>query len=219
MSLFLVDLDDTLIDRKAAFAAWASSFVDKHKLPNGSLEWLLENDFGRGTVTVEGFFNWVGSRYRLPFTRDQLLANFLEKFVNFFPPLSAQTSEALTRLRARGWKIAIVSNGSTSLQRRKLEVTGVIPLVDAWCVSEEAGVRKPEPAIFELAAERCGANLIGGWMVGDSPEADVAGGQAAGLQTAWIRRGRVWPEDDPMPDLLVDTVAEAVMLVLQSHGQ
>ena len=92
-------------------------------------------------------------------------------------------------------------------------------MVDAWCVSEEAGVRKPEPAIFELAAERCGANLIGGWMVGDSPEADVAGGQAAGLQTAWIRRGRVWPEDDPMPDLLVDTVAEAVMLVLQSHGQ
>jgi FMN phosphatase YigB (HAD superfamily) len=219
VSVFLVDLDDTLIDRKAAFVAWASSFVDKHRLPNGSLEWLLENDFGRGTVTVEGFFNWVGSRYRLPFTRDQLLANFLAEFANYFPPLSAETTEALTRLRAWGWKIAIVSNGSTGLQRRKLEVTGVIPLVDAWCVSEEAGVRKPEPAIFELAAERCGTNLIGGWMVGDSPEADVAGGQSAGLKTAWIRRGRVWPEDDPMPDLLVDTVAEAATLVLQRHGQ
>lgn len=219
MSVFLVDLDDTLIDRKAAFAAWASSFVDKYTLPNGSLEWLLEHDFGRGTVTVEGFFNWMGLRYRLPFTRDQLLANFLEEFVNYFPPLSAETSEALTRLRVRGWKIAIVSNGSTSLQRRKLEVTGVVPLVDAWCVSEEAGVRKPEPAIFELAAKRCGANLFGGWMVGDSPEADVAGGQAAGLQTAWIRRGRVWPVDDPMPDLMVDTVAEAATLVLQRQGK
>lgn len=219
MSVFLVDLDDTLIDRKAAFAAWASAFVDEHRLPSGSLEWLLENDFGRGRVTVEGFFNWVASRYRLPFTRDQLLANFLEEFVNYFPLLGAETSAALTRLRARGWKIAIVTNGSTRLQRRKLEVTGVLSLVDAWCISEEAGVRKPEPAIFELAARRCGTNLIGGWMVGDSPAADVAGGQAAGLKTAWIRRGRVWPGDDPMPDLLVDTVAEAAGFVLQRQGQ
>jgi FMN phosphatase YigB (HAD superfamily) len=131
VSLFLVDLDDTLIDRKAAFAAWASSFVDQHRLPQGSLESLLENDFGRGTVTVNGFFNWVTSRYGLPFSRDELLAKFLEEFVNYFPPLTVETREALTRLRARGWKIAIVSNGSTSLQRRKLEVTGVIPLVDA----------------------------------------------------------------------------------------
>jgi putative hydrolase of the HAD superfamily len=219
VSLFLVDLDDTLIDRKAAFAAWASSFVDRHRLPQGSLEWLLENDFGRGTVTVNGFFNWVTSRYGLPFSRDELLANFLEEFVSYFPPLTVETREALTRLRARGWKIAIVSNGSTSLQLRKLDVTGVIPLVDAWCVSEEAGVRKPEPAIFELAAERCASDLIGGWMVGDSAEADIAGGQAAGLYTAWIRRGRVWPEADPMPDLLVDTFAEAATLVLQRQCQ
>src|SRR5260370_38543123 len=55
-------------------------------------------------------------------------------------------------------------------------------------------------------------------MVGDSPEADVAGGQAAGLQTAWIRRGRVWPVDDPLPDLRVDTVAEAATRGLQRQG-
>jgi FMN phosphatase YigB (HAD superfamily) len=56
-------------------------------------------------------------------------------------------------------------------------------------------------------------------MVGDSPEADVAGGQAAGIQTAWIRRGRLWTGDDPMPDLLVDSVSEAATLVIAQQGQ
>ncbi|WP_232828681.1 HAD family hydrolase [Kribbella monticola] len=53
-------------------------------------------------------------------------------------------------------------------------------------LSEEAGVRKPDPAIFELAAARCGATLVGGWMVGDHPAYDIAGGNAAGLRTILV---------------------------------
>lgn len=218
MAIFLVDLDDTLIDREAAFAAWARWFVDNHTLPNGSLEWLLEHDFGRGTETVEGFFDWIASQYQAAFTAGQLQADFLERFVDHFPPINAETKDALVRLRERGWKIAIVTNGSARLQLRKLEVTGAIPLVDGWCISEETGIRKPDPAIFELAAKRCGTTLMGGWMVGDSPDADIAGGRAAGLQTAWVRRGRRWNRDDLMPDLFVDTFVEAARLILQRQG-
>ena len=214
MALFLTDLDDTLIDREAAFAAWAESLVDGQGLPAGSLECLLDHDFGRGTMTFEGFFGWVVSQYQVPFTRDQLLARFLEDIVTHFAPIDRETVDAMKRLQAAGWKIAIVTNGSTRLQLRKLEVTGIIPFVDGWCISEEACVRKPDPAIFRLAAERCGTTLAGGWMVGDSPDADIAGGRAAGLQTAWIRRGRAWNRDDFVPDLVIDSVAEAVSVIL-----
>jgi HAD superfamily hydrolase (TIGR01662 family) len=218
VAIFLVDLDDTLIDREAAFAAWAMRFVEDHNLPKGSLEWLLEHDFGRGTVTVDGFFDWVTSRYPVPFSRHQLREQFLEDIVHHFPPIKPATRQALARLRAKGWKIAIVTNGSTDLQRRKLEATGVISLVDGWSISEEAGVRKPDPAIFKLAAERCEMAMTGGWMVGDSPDADIVGGRAAGLRTAWVRRGREWSMDEVMPDLIVDTVAEAANLVLDQWG-
>jgi len=43
------------------------------------------------------------------------------------------------------------------------------------CVSSVIGARKPDLAIFEEAAKLCELPLAG-WMIGDSPEADVAGG-------------------------------------------
>ena len=215
MAIFIADLDDTLIDRQAAFWGWAKSFVDSHALPDGSLEWLLEHDFGRGTVTLDAFLDRVETQYALPITPDQLRALFVEGMVDHLPPLSSETKKALKRLRAGGWKIAVVTNGSFDLQSRKLEFTGLTHLIDGWCISEEAGVRKPEPRIFELVAERCGTKLAGGWMVGDSPEMDIAGGGAVGLQTAWIRRGREWSRSDLEPDLVVDTVAQAASLIME----
>jgi FMN phosphatase YigB (HAD superfamily) len=35
-------------------------------------------------------------------------------------------------------------------------------------------VRKPNPRIFAIAAERVGHRLSGAWLIGDSPEVDVA---------------------------------------------
>jgi hypothetical protein len=36
----------------------------------------------------------------------------------------------------------------------KLRRTGILALLDGWCVSEEVGIRKPDPAIFALARQR-----------------------------------------------------------------
>jgi FMN phosphatase YigB (HAD superfamily) len=48
------------------------------------------------------------------------------------------------------------------------------------------GVRKPDARIFKIAASQTGATLLGGWMVGDHPAYDIAGGIAAGLSTVLI---------------------------------
>jgi len=115
MPVFLVDLDDTLIDRQAAFASWAKSFADSNGLADGSLARLLEHDFGHGTSTLEDFFNLVRSEHRLPFTRDELIARFLDEIVGHFSPVEPDTAAALRRLRSAGWKIAVVTNGSFSV--------------------------------------------------------------------------------------------------------
>jgi FMN phosphatase YigB (HAD superfamily) len=54
---------------------------------------------------------------------------------------------------------AIVTNGMTDNQREKIYHTGLASLVDAWCISGEVGIRKPDRGIFELAAQRCGTRL------------------------------------------------------------
>jgi putative hydrolase of the HAD superfamily len=95
-----------------------------------------------------------------------------------------------------------------------MEATGVVQYADAWCISEVDGVRKPDPAIFQLAAHRCGVDLSNAWMIGDSAEADVGGAQAAGIQSAWLHHGRPWPLTTFRPTLIVDSVAEAVEQIL-----
>jgi FMN phosphatase YigB (HAD superfamily) len=96
-------------------------------------------------------------------------------------------------------------------QVAKIERSGLAGRLDAWCVSGEVGIRKPDARVFQVAAERCGTTLAaGGWMVGDSPEHDVAGGRAAGLRTIWIGTAAGWPRDQVPADRTVPDVLAAI---------
>ncbi len=123
------------------------------------------------------------------------------------------TIEALNLLRAQDWKIGIATNGD-AVQEEKIRRTGLDRLVDAWCVSELVGHRKPAPQIFRLVAKRCGATLEGAWMVGDSASADIAGARAAGISSAWLHRGRAWSENGYQPTIVVASVNQAVARIL-----
>ena len=81
------------------------------------------------------------------------------------------------------------------------------------CVSALVGSWKPDPGIFAEAAHRCGTALEG-WMVGDSPSADVRGGQGVGLRTIWFHRGRTWDLGGQEPDAQVADVPAAVRIIL-----
>lgn len=211
--LAMFDLDNTLLDRDAAFSRWLDEFVHDHELDSAAHAWLLRADSLRAG-SMEGFFHRVGEKFSLASTVDDLWRQYRQRM----PQLAECRPEdlaALAELRAAGWKTAIVTNGMTDNQRGKIDRTGLASVVDAWCISGEVGVRKPDRGIFELAAQRCGTRLDrGGWMVGDSIALDVAGGRAADLRTIWIRRGRSWPRDETAPDYEVDTAAEAVKALI-----
>ena len=61
--------------------------------------------------------------------------------------------------------------------------------VDVLVVSEEAGVSKPDPGIFEIALRRSGAMAAEAVMIGDSWTNDVEGARAAGIRAVWFSRG------------------------------
>lgn len=79
-----------------------------------------------------------------------------------------------------------MTNGDAAVQAAKIAAAGLDPLVDGICISGAEGVAKPHREIFDLAALRCGADLVGGWMIGDNPLADVQGAHQAGLNSVWI---------------------------------
>jgi putative hydrolase of the HAD superfamily len=164
----LFDLDNTLVDRDAAFARWLR------------VEGLVEGE--------------PGLEARTP-------AN-VPRFVEETPGVKA----LLTELRAR-YPLALVTNGGSETQRKKLHAAGLEQSFDAIIVSAEHEVDKPDPAIFALALDALGqpARAL---FVGDDPEADVQGARAAGLFTCWISRGRAWPANLAAPDHVLDDVTQ-----------
>ena len=103
-------------------------------------------------------------------------------------PLFDDADEVLARLRPHT-KLGIITNGVSGLQRRKLNGSGLLHWFDVVAVSGELGIGKPDPRIFEWAADQLGVPKAHCAMVGDNPERDVQGGINAGLRTAWVDRG------------------------------
>ncbi|MFF1905189.1 HAD family hydrolase [Kitasatospora sp. NPDC058218] len=212
--LAFFDLDGTLLDRDAAFDLWVGEFVSDRALDASARDWLMAED-ARHSGPMDGFFEKVRERFGVGDSVERLWGRYRKRMPELVVCGPAALA-AVRDLRAAGWRVAIVTNGMQDNQLAKIQRTGLAEVVDSWCISEEAGVRKPHPEIFRAAARRCGALIDhGGWMVGDSLSADIEGGRAAGLRTIWLR-GRRAPDQRPAgvtPDFTVGSVPEAVRVI------
>jgi len=214
--LLLIDLDNTLIDRTAAFRGWATS-----RFGESEVEWLASADRD-GYEPREPLAARIAGRYHLD--AGDVLAELRAGMVEWVV-LEAEVAAALRAASAAGHVPWVVSNGRVAQQEAKLRHTGLDRLVAGWTISEGAGVRKPDRRIFELAAAAAGRPLDRtGWMVGDNSELDVGGGSAAGLRTAWIARDREWPAHLPyQPEIAAENAAPALLELIglpapEAHG-
>ncbi|MGI8460127.1 MAG: HAD family hydrolase [Solirubrobacterales bacterium] len=94
---------------------------------------------------------------------------------------------ALSELRGRGLGLVCVSNWDCSLPE-VLERVGLAGALDGVVASASAGVRKPDPAIYEAALELAGCGPAEALAVGDTPAEDLAGADAAGVPALLIDR-------------------------------
>jgi len=95
---------------------------------------------------------------------------------------------ALAALRELGIRRVVISNWDVSLHERLAE-TGLAPLIDGAVASAEIGSAKPAPEIFHYALGLAGGVEPGHALhVGDTPEADVEGARAAGIEPVFIAR-------------------------------
>nr|BFD91303.1 hypothetical protein KitaXyl93_26630 [Kitasatospora sp. Xyl93] len=221
MPLLLFDLDNTLLPRDAAYRAWAQDLLSEHDLPPGDLDWFVTLD-GGGYVPRSTVLSAVRRRYGLDVSADFLIAHY-RRGINSHIHCPPRHIEALRAARAAGWTLGIVSNGGTRPQLEKIRRTGLGPLVDGWVISEEADCVKPDPLIFELAAQRCGIAPTGDWaehtwMIGDHAPADIAGAELAGLRSVWLHHGRPWAESGYRPTLKAAGLPEAVGQVLAARN-
>ncbi|MFD8530499.1 HAD family hydrolase [Streptosporangium canum] len=209
--LALFDLDNTLINLDEAFQVWAGEFAKKHDLGSEAIDWLIALDRA-GYPHREAFFTKVRDRFTLPESVDDLWSRYRQR-MPYLVRCRPEVMDGLSRLRASGWKVAIVTNGTADNQLGKIQRTGLAEAVDAYALSGVDGIRKPDIGLFEVAAKRCGAVLAdGGWMIGDHLVADIGGGRAAGLRTIWVDR-QTWPNQEHEADHVVTDVLQAMEIL------
>jgi putative hydrolase of the HAD superfamily len=210
--LLLLGLDNTVIDRTGAFAAWAERFLARIGAPATDLDWLLSVD-ADGLTDRWDVADEIKARYGLGAPAVELVDAMHEGVVanSRLDPLVAC---ALRIADDAGWVPVLVTNGPSRQQDKKIRHTGLDRYVADWVISEEVGVSKPNPRIFTLAAQRVRMRLPGAWVVGDSPEADIGGAAAMGLPSVWLHRGRRWMESRFAPTRVASGLIPAVATVL-----
>ncbi|MEV6601784.1 HAD family hydrolase [Actinoplanes sp. NPDC051346] len=208
MPLMLVDLDNTLIDRDAAFRAAVNAFLQRYGLPSSDLSWIMALDRS-GYTPRDIVASAMADRYGRS-TPEAAIQALLDNGGADRVVLHSSSKDALLMARVRGWTCVIVTNGRTAQQEAKIYRAGLDRLVKGWVVSERVGHKKPAAEIFRAAADLGGLPLHEAWVIGDSPQADIAGAAALGLQTVWVSNNRAWTQDDLQPTEVAVDVATAI---------
>lgn len=102
----------------------------------------------------------------------------------------------LRALRARGFRLAVVSNFSEELPKL-LERHGLRPFFESLVVSACVGVTKPDPVLFNIALDRLSAQPEEALYVGDNPEVDLAGAEAIGMAAVLVDRDGLFTGEFP----------------------
>jgi len=96
--------------------------------------------------------------------------------------------DCLTRIRATGTLVGIITNGELAFQAEKVDRLGLSPVIDGLVASGAVGFTKPDPRIFELACARLGVATSAAVYVGDRLGTDAIGAARAGLRGVWLNR-------------------------------
>ena len=188
----LFDLDGTLLDRHRSFERFVR---DQWTRFAGVLHPVGQDEYVRAAIEHDregygprrGLFTGTVAQFGLPAALAETLRS---DFRAAFPGACVLFPDALptlAALRAAGFKLGLITNGSVRMQSRKLECLSLPVMFDTVLISDAEGVSKPDPEIFRRALERLGVDAAHACYVGNHPEVDVAGARAAGLRAVWRR--------------------------------
>jgi HAD superfamily hydrolase (TIGR01509 family) len=145
---------------------------------------LGRSDRDRARVYLEALFTGAG----VPAGRMDEVARALQSLHqdwHLWCRTMPGTAESLDRLRAAGFRLAVVSNSDGRVEEA-LAAAGIRDRFDVILDSALVGVEKPDPAIFRAALTALGVAPEEALYVGDLYEVDVVGARAAGIEAVLL---------------------------------
>ena len=212
ITALLLDVDDTLIDTRAAMVAageaaaaalWPEAGPAVHQAAGVRFHADPGGDFGRFTRGEISFAQMRQARvadllesFSLPPT-DEAVRRFEEAYEPAFAAGLRLFDDAvpfLEAVRASGTPIGLLTNSSAAYTSQKLEMTGLAGLFAVVATRDTLGFGKPDPRAFHHACQRLGSALPETLYVGDHLEVDAIAARDAGLAAVWLQRE---PADPP----------------------
>jgi len=123
-------------------------------------------------------------------------------------------AEDICRYMAQRYTLAILTNGIAEVQRSRLSKSVLRDIIPHVIISEEVGLSKPDPRIFEYAMDMLGhprrETVL---MVGDSLSSDIRGGVNAGIHTCWYNPDGATCREDLAPTYEIRALHELRLLL------
>ena len=193
----LIDLDDTILDfQKQEQVAIRKTLSDAGIEPTQEICALYSriNDaywkrLEKGEITRDEVLR---GRFRELFAQLGLEADYTAPALAYMENLATGhyflpgAREAVESLHGK-YRLFLASNGTASVQRRRIESAGLAPYFEEIFISQDVGINKPAKGYFDYCFGHIKSfDPARTLMVGDSLSSDIAGGQNAGIATCWI---------------------------------
>jgi len=209
----------TIVDMQAGLVAAVTPFLRQkgwHGEPNSFVTWWRRNHFENSMIDAlcdrghtpyreigHRAVSYVMDRCGIAYTQDDVRRLVAEiETLKPFPDVVA----ALERLRSKGYKLAILSNGDRDMLNAAAPHIGF--RFDHVISVQEAGYFKPHWKTYAKAAEVIGEDRSSILFVANHAF-DCIGAKSYGMRTAFIdRRRRPFGQTPHQPDLVVMDFAE-----------
>ncbi|QXE01011.1 HAD family hydrolase [Terribacillus sp. DMT04] len=186
MKAILFDLDGTIHDRQTTLQRFLEDQYNKFQ---NDLAGVDLSAFKEAFVALDqhGYVEKpiVYKELLIQFALDTnlepaLTADYFDRVAQF----AVAYPDALETLQelSMSYTLGIVTNGPALLQQQVIEQLGLYWHCQSLVISEAVGLKKPDPAIFEMALAEVEARASETFFVGDHIENDVIGSRNAGLQ-------------------------------------
>lgn len=155
----------TRFDTEAYYALHHISPTDQKILQQEvfrSLEFAMGD---RGTISEEDAIGAICAR--IPDRLHEAARDFIHRQNRAMRPIPGMEA-LLQRLKAHGHRLFLLSNTSKAFHRFRAEIPG-IALFDGILISADAGLVKPDPAIFRLACDRFEIQPYESAFIDDTP--------------------------------------------------
>jgi putative hydrolase of the HAD superfamily len=164
----------------------AEEFILNYTLNNHAL-WA---DYHLGKITKELL---RAERFKRTFVQmgivpERVPMQFEEDYVRLSPTktnLFEGSLKVLEYLQQR-YQLHIITNGFKETTITKMNLSGLDPYFQNVIISEDVGINKPHPQVFQYAIDKANARLEESIMIGDSLEADIYGAQNFGMDAIFF---------------------------------